>query len=52
MKWMLWCAALALALPGLVWAGDVRKISSGQKVDLRKHLKKGKYTVFEFYANW
>lgn len=27
-------------------------ISKGEKVDLQKHLVKGKYTIVEFYADW
>lgn len=31
---------------------DIRTISSGEEVDIRTHLAKGKYTLFEFYADW
>lgn len=27
-------------------------ISKGKKVDVRKHLVKGRYTIIEFYADW
>ena len=35
------------------YAPKVLNISpNGARVDLKKHLAKGKYTLFEFYANW
>jgi thiol-disulfide isomerase/thioredoxin len=32
--------------------GDIRVISKGEPVNLRDHLVRGKYTVFDYYADW
>ncbi len=32
--------------------GDVRVISEGEAVDLAAHAVKGKYTIYDFYADW
>ncbi len=32
--------------------GDVAQISDGEAVDLKAHLAPGKYTIFDFYADW
>ena len=31
---------------------DIRVASSGQSFDVRKHLARGKYTIFDFWAEW
>ncbi len=31
---------------------DIRIISKGQPVNLRDHLVSGKYTLFDYYADW
>ena len=33
-------------------AGDIRVISKGEPVNLKDHLVRGKYTVFDYYADW
>lgn len=33
-------------------AGDVKVISDGEPVDLAAHAVKGKFTIFDFYADW
>jgi thiol-disulfide isomerase/thioredoxin len=35
-----------------VAAGDVVVVSKGEVVDLSAHLVKGKYTIYDFYADW
>lgn len=35
-----------------VLAGDMEIISRGEEVDLTAHLASGKYTLFDFYADW
>lgn len=30
----------------------IQLISKGEKVDIKKHLEAGKYTVVDFYADW
>ena len=30
----------------------IKTISQGERVDIRKFLVKGKYTIVEFYADW
>jgi len=32
--------------------GDIRVISKGETVNLRDHLAPGKYTLFDYYADW
>jgi thiol-disulfide isomerase/thioredoxin len=32
--------------------GDMTIISKGEEVDLATHLAAGKYTLFDFYADW
>ncbi len=32
--------------------GDVRIISKGEEVNLRDHLVPGKFTLFDYYADW
>ncbi len=31
---------------------DIRTISHGEPVNLRHHLAEGKYTLFDYYADW
>jgi hypothetical protein len=47
-------SAAILILSTHVFAADdvVKKISSGAKVDQASELVPGKFTVFEFYADW
>ncbi|MEE8112179.1 MAG: thioredoxin domain-containing protein [Acidobacteriota bacterium] len=33
-------------------AGDVQTISKGEAVQLEEHLVDGKFTLFDFYADW
>jgi thiol-disulfide isomerase/thioredoxin len=33
-------------------AGDIRIISKGEPLNLRDHLVPGKYTLFDYYADW
>ena len=33
-------------------AGDVMVVSKGDEVDLREHAVGGKYTIYDFYADW
>jgi thiol-disulfide isomerase/thioredoxin len=35
-----------------VSGGDVRIVSKGSPVNLRDHLVAGKYTLFDYYADW
>jgi hypothetical protein len=53
MRSVLFSAAI-LIFGAQVFAADdvVKKISTGAKVDQAKELVKGKFTVFEFYADW
>jgi thiol-disulfide isomerase/thioredoxin len=37
---------------GPAGGGDVRTISKGEPVNLRDHLVPGKYTLFDYYADW
>jgi thiol-disulfide isomerase/thioredoxin len=32
--------------------GDVRYASKGEAFDVKEHLAAGKYTIFDFYADW
>lgn len=32
--------------------GDIREISRGEEVELKHHLAAGKFTLFEFHADW
>jgi thiol-disulfide isomerase/thioredoxin len=32
--------------------GDIAQVSDGEAVDLQAHLAAGKYTIFDFYADW
>jgi thiol-disulfide isomerase/thioredoxin len=32
--------------------GDVQVVSKGEPVDLEAHAVKGKYTLYDFYADW
>jgi thioredoxin 1 len=34
------------------WAADISTISHGQEVQLTDHLAPGRYTLFDFYADW
>jgi thiol-disulfide isomerase/thioredoxin len=55
---------LALACAGLLCAcaphsagqsaaaGDIRIVSKGEPLNLRDHLAAGKYTLFDYYADW
>jgi thiol-disulfide isomerase/thioredoxin len=38
------------AAPGT--RGDEKQVSAGEPVDLEAHLAPGKYTIFDFYADW
>lgn len=40
------------ATPPAPTKGKIIKISSGEKVNLQDYLVKGKYTLFDFYADW
>lgn len=33
-------------------AGDVMVVSKGDAIDLREHAVDGKYTIYDFYADW
>ena len=33
-------------------SGDIRVISKGEPLDVREHLVPGKYTLFDYYADW
>lgn len=46
------CGGLPGRGAGQAPAGDVRLISRGEAVDLREHLAAGKFTLFDFYADW
>lgn len=37
---------------GLAGGEDIRTISKGEPVNLRDHLVPGKYTLFDYYADW
>lgn len=49
-----YAAIRAVATPSEhpVEAGDIAVVSKGEPVDLKAHLVKGKYTVYDFYADW
>lgn len=45
--------SLFLLLPfSLAYGGEIRSIPGGRAVDLQKDLKKGQFTLLEFYADW
>jgi thiol-disulfide isomerase/thioredoxin len=35
-----------------VAAGDIQVVSKGEPLNLRDHLVAGKYTLFDYYADW
>jgi thioredoxin 1 len=50
-----WLVMILLLLPPLLgWAegADVTVITHGDRVELTSHLSPGKYTLFDFYADW
>lgn len=40
------------AATGLAGGEDIRIISRGEPINLRDHLVPGKYTLFDYYADW
>ena len=45
--------SLLLLLPlSLAYGGEIKTINNGRKVDFKKDLVKGKYTLIELYADW
>lgn len=36
----------------VITGGDVAVASNGEAFDLEKHLAAGKYTIFDYYADW
>jgi thiol-disulfide isomerase/thioredoxin len=38
--------------PEVILGGDVEFASKGEAFDVRDHLAEGKYTIFDFYADW
>ena len=40
------------APPEEIQGGDVQIVSKGAAFDYKKHLAAGKYTIFDYYADW
>lgn len=38
--------------PPEIVGGDVEIVSKGEAFDLQQHLATGKYTIFDYYADW
>ena len=46
------CACAPQSVGQSAGPGDIRIVSKGEALNLRDHLAVGKYTLFDYYADW